>query len=461
MRNLLVLLVTVLVGCSSGPTVAGGTSSSDNAKVMGIVVSSTNVPVAGAKITVMDGRTIVSEIIADGAGQFEINLKKNDSVSVFGQNGTNIGRQDIFGTDDSVELTIQAGGSIQLVLRNTEDLSVGDTVAIDGIPYSWPINTIETVNDQKLVTLTNVPAGTVPPVSINTVALTLAPVTVNSGDTTVVEIANSSIKPIWKFPLIVGVQERVITHFGGMDQFRDSLNASLKQVNGILRDSRLNGVIEFTADSIYEFSGTMASQALGAPSPFAYRYLLSDVNDISRGVVQFDYIWTYSSSFDFFTPEANAARAALFAETRGALKLSDIRVSPGTTPVTHDGYSPPNWLMSNASISNELDPYTIAVLNHNGSTIGGERDILHKAMVDTLVVEVVDSFGVPVRDAVVSLYPSVLESSVISQTPRYSMTTGTSGVVRFSASPFVSAGVLTYGTCLISVTANGKTGTGW
>ncbi len=453
MRRTLTLLTLILIGCSSGPDFAGGTSSSDNAKVMGIVVSSTSEPVVNTTITIMNGFDSVGVVMSDAQGKFEIALTESDSRILFAQKDGLMGKTTVRGNDNSTVITIKNPGAISI---QTDAFSIGDTVRVAGIPYSWVI----TKQAQSQI-LSPLPEGPLPPIRVGDVQFTDVVGSVNPDDTLEVAILSNTVKPLWKFPLTVAVNERVIAHYGSLELFRDTLERHIKQVELAFNDAKIAGILQFPIDSIYQFSGSIASQGQGTVAPSAYRWIFSDTNDTrSRSVVRFDYIWSYSKTSAFFTPTQVLKHAALLAEARGAFDLTDIAVPAGTVPVSYPSLTMENSILNGGETST-IDPYTAAVLNYNAGSIGSEREIIHQGQVDSLLIAVVDEKGVPLKNQTVTLYGVKIDEIVPDTIPLATAVTSVDGVAQFAKNPLVDNGKLIHSAVLITSSSGGKSGAEW
>ncbi len=296
---------------------------------------------------------------------------------------------------------------------------------------------------------------------------------VQSNDTTDV---GDITKPIWRFSLIVAVDEQVSQHYGGLNATRPYIEAQLGDaLHTFNNPSFFNGIIHFAIDSIYSYSGNVYDEMSGPFSGFDYRFLYDNElkdsplkgDDLKANIIRFVNIYLVEEPSAIFDTSMTRILIPLLAELRGCLHLLMLNVDSTNNPVNNKGYYGLNSYM-NVSYNSfyrqkSWDQYSINVLNHNATVIGSERDILYEAFPDYVGILVKSSDGSPLEGVEVEVYGSILDSDSVNSTAIFQDTTGANGALLFHDNPFEPdpGNTIKYGNLLVLALFKGDTTYSW
>lgn len=401
--SLIVLLLfsSMILNCSDNS--AGGTSSSENAKVLaGVILSENNEPVNCVTVSLydLDGTKSIANTKSDGLGRFYINIEAFNEFSAVAKitdSLTAYGAYENLILEDTLRdtLYLSANGALKLSFSSTIDAS-SDSIRILGTDNVYPLTSAK-VNDNGdwEILLANLPAADLSSVVISTdtgfIELSES-LKVFEKETSNVIIEMDKAIHQWKIPLIVSIKQNVADNFGGLDSIRGKILNQLDSASIIINNlSGLPGEFIFHADSFVTFTGNAQTEGSKPLGEFAHRLVYTDStinNRGNRGLLdtRLHYIWLSSLSFDFFKEWDLQLLTHLLVECRGPMPLQYQNVNSGSFPVVHDGFNEISSVMHKNSYSDFMTDYTKEILLINRDIIGNERLILSKAISDTIII---------------------------------------------------------------------------
>lgn len=463
-RVLLFLLLFLLWGC--GGDTAGGTSSSENAKVMGYTFlaeqdSRAKTVLERVKIEIRTDdavpgtETLVYETYSDTSGYYELTVPQNGSYTLYAYRDSFAVVQAKIQFDDSLLLfspMLDRVAPMKMYLPY-DSLQSGDSLFFAGTGIVKGVTIVGSDNEYQVVRLDNLPVGLFSSIGIlgemdETIAgeFQFSPIGTDTA-TMVIDITDS--KPLWRFALAVGVKEEVAANFGGVEKFRDSLNVKYKKVSSLFDKEEFDGRYLFSVDSVFTFTGSYLDNAKGADPGYAYNIYYTNEN--VRGLIRTAYLYFGSTTYSFFKEWDKNLATKLLAEARGALDREKEEVSALAEPVVTNGYTPDASLMYDEMKSLEFTAFDVLCLNYNGDALGKEIDLLNSAVPSNLVL-VITKNDMVIENATVKIYRSELDSKTVETTPYITANTDNTGRVSFAGSIYKDAlQKIKYGNLLIHI----------
>jgi hypothetical protein len=289
----------------------------------------------------------------------------------------------------------------------------------------------------------------------------------NSLDTLSIAFTENMIKPVWRFSLTVAVKTAVSNYYNGLDNIKvridNQIDEALRKFN---KTDLFDAVIQFSADSIYEFNSDIPSEGRKPVGRFHYRLLYSDeytAPPVYDTILRKHYIYLYDTPADLFDDWARDCLAYLFGDLRGAFMIGWMDVDASNNAVNNDAFDAPNTIMNSPVGADEWDPYNVRVINYNKTTYKNEKDVLSLAFPDKMGVIVKSSTGETITNAAVNVYVSEFNSGSVNNNPLLAGTTDSNGKYLFTDNPYKPDGSdkVINGILLISATYENNTTYTW
>lgn len=442
-RVLIGLLLLLLFSC--GGELTGGTSSSENAKIMGQTLRQDGD--GGAKTILefvkIEVRTdsavpgdngVVYETFSDDFGKFELTLPRDGSYTLYAyQDELATVRAKISFESDTVVYNpiLDSLSSMKLYMPH-DSLKGDETLYFQGTDIVRKANLLGDDNGFQVVLIDDIPQGLFSAVGIFNSGSDLISGELEfspTSDTGAMVIGINESKPLWRFSLAVGVKQEVLEHYGGESDMLDSLREKYSAVSRMLDLPAFEGRYLFSVDSLFSFTGPYKDIATGADPGYDYNIYYTDEN--VRGINRIDYLYFGSPSLSFFKEWDVNLATQIVAKARGALDRNLLAIPALNTPFVNEGYTPEASLMYDEMASQELKAYDIACMNYNGDRIGGEPKINSTAIPNSLILMVTKNDMV-LDGATVSIYRSELGSGTVEETAYLSGKTDNTGRFGFN-----------------------------
>lgn len=430
MMSKLLLLISLLLLCSCGGDVAGGTSSSENAKIMGQTLLEIHdrgekkiLEYVKIEVRLDDAipgsNAVVYETFSNDFGLYEVSVPQGGSYTLYAyQDSLAVVQAKLTVTEESLVYNpILDTLSFMKMYLPHDSLSSGETLYFQGTDIVRRAQLQGSDNGYQVVLVDNVPQGLFAGIGIfNSAVESIAGEVQFTPDsdtgTMVVDITDS--KPLWRFSLAVGVKQEVLTHFGGESDMLDSLREKYGRISSMFDMPFFKGRFLFSVDSLYSFNGSYLDNIV--PVDPGYDYNIYYTDEEVRGLKRTSYLYFGSPTNSFFKEWDRNLAAKLLAEARGALDRRLLVVDSITEPFESSGYIPEASLLYDEMASQEFATYDIACMNHNGSKTGGEVKINSTAVPSSIVLLATKN-DVVLHEAVVKVYRSELGSGVVDTLP--------------------------------------------
>ncbi len=412
----------LLVNCSENS--AGGSSSSENAKVLACVIIDTlGHPIPKLDISLIDINETTNFLSGSTSdkGEFVVKVPSDVEFALITDNMNCFSAYSVYQSiwEDTLTdtLTLKKNGLVNITFNSNVN-TLKDTIRILGTEYAFPLSSaINNGDGTWSVELPNLPAAELSAlvISNDSTELELAPsLTVFSAESSSVVITESGALHQWKIQITVSVKEVIADYFGGLDSIKIKINNQLDSASCVInRLSDLPGEFSFKADSFALFTGSAITEGNKALGNAHHRLVYTDTSldrSSKRELVdtRLHYLWLSSLSYDFFKEWDLNLMIHLLCEGRGAIPLQYLNVDSGSVPVLHTGYSVTSSVMSKYNYSDYMTDYTKGILLNNREMNGNERAILTEALPDSIII--IDSTFSFTK---LSVFGSVLSSSTL------------------------------------------------
>lgn len=461
--NLILLFFFLLFHINCSENSAGGSSSSENAKVLTAVITDTlGKPLEGLDISLFEISETVPflTIQTDINGRLEVAVPENKEFTLIGDDKNCFSAFKIYQSfwEDTLFDTIQMQKNGYINITFDSEISVTNgTIKILGTDHIFPLSSaINNGDGSWSIALPNLPAADLPPlvISHDSTEQELAPsLTVFSAESSSVVIKESSAMHQWDIPIAVSVKKVIADYFGGLDSIKVKINNQLDSASKIINSlADLSGEFNFKADSFTTFTGSAITEG-NKPLGNAYHRLVYTDTSLDRSAKRelvdsrLQYLWLSSLSYDFFKEWDLTLMIHLLTEGRGAIPLQYLNVDSGSVPISHNGYKSISSVMNKYNYSDYMTDYTKNILLNNRAINGNERAILSESIADTIIL--LDS---TFSFTTLSIFGSALSASTL-DTMAIMIVEGefqsTHNEYKIPKSVFLSNGNVKYGTLML------------
>jgi hypothetical protein len=255
------------------------------------------------------------------------------------------------------------------------------------------------------------------------------------------EVIGDTLKPVWKFPLIVGVTAQTAQYYGGLAAIETLIVNHIKRINDIFNNAvGLNGTIDYYVDSVYQISGAVDDENIVPPKGVAFRLIYDGYGEGTFGNwVKATRVICHNSSPEtgdgMFGNDALPAVLWEFGLSRGCTSLYKLQVDADQNPVNQEEYVGPVSIMNSTSTST-WSPYSVNILNYYANRFSIEPRIIYDAFPEKIGITAKNSSGSPLVGVSVTLYGVQWSSSAVDTPAVVSGTTDSNGEFLFTDNPF-------------------------
>lgn len=381
-----------------------------------------------------------------------------------------------FPVRDTVVLT--APGAIRIFLPDTVDTVKGYLYFKGTLIKKLLHQKTTPMGGYVSVSMDSVPAVNLPPMIYDVLDQNMIPFLISDTlqlhplETISFALSTSSkIKPVWRFSLLIAVKDGIVQYHGGLSKVKQLVAQQLS--DAALRFNKpevFDGIIQFSADSLYEYSGKLIDEGPKTYKNFLCRLLYennlqAETPPQSGKIRRPYYIYLQAKAAAIFQTPHTTILVALLGWTRGCIHFSKCDVDSAKNPVSRQGYQSSTEIKSYMSVPLDLsradrtwDDYSKGIINYNAGKTGSEITILPKAFPEILGVKV-KSGEIPLSDIEIRVYTSKLYSGSIEKDPLLTGNTNSKGIFVFTENPFMpdTASTLVNGNVLISAIQSGDT----
>ncbi len=419
------ILLSILLHCSNTSIAdTGSGSEAGNSVVMGTVVFSDGTAGQNVEVTLIpeeynpvNDATLPDSLIVntDTYGTYQYSLADTGVFNIYiydPANGMRALHTDLVvvkGDTLSNTDTLRTPGGIHCIFDDS--VAKDGSVYIEGTAIQKPFSDGTLLNGGYYgVILDSVPVGLVPAVKYTTLSqsvLVSDSAFVTSLDTIIIGVIDTLVKPLWRFSCLVGVTEATIQMFGGMDEIQQLIEDQIAQAEKKFNDpGLLNGVLQFSADSFYQFNNDLTTEIDKPLDDFDYRFLYySDTDDLigsytteTRTILQVD---RGPGLFSQFSVDALAWCLGM---ARGVVGLEWLVVRAQNNPVNGQDYLGIASFMNWPYGENTLDVYSIDIINDYGDSVFYGPNLVNWAFPENITITVRDLTSSPVSNTAISLY---------------------------------------------------------
>lgn len=473
----LLVLAALLILVSCGNEISGGSDNPDF--IAGVVLDSSGSPVSNVQIqcipknyhpTVKETNSPPSaETDAQGTFSFRTEPGTYYTIEAYYSAEQQAILSNLTSSSDTT-LTLQAPGILSVELPSS---LVGNRVVI-ALPGTSFIDTLPaTVLNDTIVAIkiAALPAGSYGnTLLIDGIQYSLSStLSIEAAEETTLSVKEMSntVKPVWEFPLIIGVQEETMDHYGGIQAFRTLLVTQLAQAEEAFNDQRIKGILRLRVDSIYSYSGSFNEENSQLSDSIALRILYdakskSDIGNWNKKTRTIFHDHTEHSSDSLFS--AGSLRQLMFelGLWRGCYYRSAMEVYSGNNPISYQAYEPSPTIMQQRSRTLWSD-FSTELINHYGPNYSIEPDTIKFSSADTLQFSVTDTEGKPISGAAITLYGVAPHSLAVNTAATFHLTTDQQGKAQLTTGLFKGdkISIQSYSNALIVVTVENKSSYSW
>ena len=263
-------------------------------------------------------------------------------------------------------------------------------------------------------------------------------------DTTVLDISNENLKPLWKFPLIAGISEQTVEYYNGIDAVADLLNDQITSVNQKFNDPGVfDGLFYFSVDSIYTFSGPANDQQIEPPAGYAFRLVYDGFGSGASTWDKFVRVvynnYRVSNSGGIFGTESTGMVTWFLGLARGALALARLQVDADKNHINSEAYTGAPSIMSSPKNYSVWDQYSINLINSHAEKASILPEVKFEAFPESMGLYVSTAANIPIPDVKVDLYGVIMDQNGLTNTPLFTGTTDVNGVYLFDKFLFTNS----------------------
>lgn len=410
------LILTLLLSCSQ--KVTGGSDNPDF--LAGIVQDSSGSPINNATVVVVpenyipsvDDPSQIKRVTTDTSGTFSIQTTKGEKYTLELYDQDSSLSRIVKGVPSNADTLISVLPATFLTLQVplTKDLDKA-TLLFQGTSLALTPSDITKNDSTQLLTLGPVPVGEYGSVLImDALADTLLQnLSLTEKDTTTLIIDNKgTVKELWHFPLLIGIQEATAIKYGGILSISRQIEKQIAAVEKSFSDDRIDGIYRFSIDTIYTFNGTLAAENVVLPDSVGFRILYdavskSTVGNWNRSNRTIIHDHTEFNSDSLFSEGSLIQLMFEFGLARGCYYRSGMEVYSENNPINSEKFEPSPTIMQQRS-STQWAELSIELINHYGNQFSIIPDTARLSCADTIDLVINDRNNRPISGATLSYF---------------------------------------------------------
>jgi hypothetical protein len=263
---------------------------------------------------------------------------------------------------------------------------------------------------------------------------------VNSG-------AISSVKPIWRFSLIVGVSDKSVDEYGELSVVVDSIQRYFHAMEAYFNSPGVfAGIITLGIDSLYIYQGTGADQFNAPPDGYAMRYTFntvetdesgwnSDIRVINQANMPGD------ENLSPFRDDEVRKYLWMVGQTLGMDDYSFTLVDADSNFINGDPYLLPATLLSYPWGTYDWHEWNVFCMNYFKGEVVDRSELYPRAFPARVGVRVLSPAGTPITGATITLYPVLYDGASNSTSVRDSLSingvSDAGGLFLLSGNPYL------------------------
>jgi len=251
----------------------------------------------------------------------------------------------------------------------------------------------------------------------------------------------------WRYRVLVGVTDRTVKSFGGLEAVRLRIAEQFDRINATFEESPFAGkpVFEINPDEIYTVPGDGRNEALARKHPDHELLMVYDAYPSGGGgwyggpYQAVHHAWPTGDWGNLFDRDATRGIVHELTHAIGhALDLYALHVDAERNPVNRTAYRTPPSVMSDPYTAANWDDHAIESVNRAGGYVIEEENDSWPAtqFPETMTVSVRKSDGSGVGNAAIRLYPVKWYSYEVLREPALSGTTDADGAWTLPENPF-------------------------
>ena len=433
------ILTVIIIGlmlficCSYEGNIAGGGTDVANGNVVGTISNSDGSPGANVQVyliqkdfnPVEDGALPDSLVdTTDENGVFRFRIDNKDIYNIQAVHLTQRTRLLITGviidqqTDTvSVSGTVKVPGVLQVILPEIIDTMNGYLFIHGSFIAKDFYNNISVGSDNKpQLVIDSVPASLSALKlyyglkSTDIEKLIADSITIETNEITVANVSEYDLKPLWKFPLVIGVTTKTLQYYNGFDAVKELIIEQMNNVENRFNDPGIfDGLFYFSPDSFYEITGAVDDENIQTPPGFAFRVIYDGFNEGNLGnwrkgkrIIIHNY--RVDEPNGMFGKEATEDLTWIFGLARGCVILRYMKIEADSNHISHEAYNGIASLMSDHHTYTTWDEYSISLINGHGSVDSIFPEIKFSAFPQSIGFIADSSTGNPMVDVVINVY---------------------------------------------------------
>ena len=251
-------------------------------------------------------------------------------------------------------------------------------------------------------------------------------------------------KVVWKFSVIVGVNQLESSCYGGFDSIKIRIINQFDEVNHHFNDPGVfNGVFNFSIDSIYEFQGNSQSEVHSPPSGFAYRVIVDGVSAGTGGgwygypTNTIMHNWSNTSFGGTFGSYGTDALTHEFGHSRGAVDLYALQVLADSNKVNGQAFQSDTSIMNYSYGISVWDTHSVNIINLNTDIVLTNALYITSKFPDSIgIITTKGTNNVPINNVKLEVFPVKWYTYKVLNNPLLIAFTDTSGKFNFISNPF-------------------------
>jgi len=257
------------------------------------------------------------------------------------------------------------------------------------------------------------------------------------------EGANASVeKPVWHFSVIAGISQVTSNYYGGFSAAKTLIQNQFVTINSRFNTpGAFDGVLQFTVDSIYEFTGDPLVQIFQAHPLHDYRVVYDGFPSQGGGwygppTNTIHHSWPVTWFGGTFGSYATDGIVHEFGHARGAIDLYALQVDAGKNPVNGAPYNAETSIMNYPYGVTIWDQHSVGLINLNADQVYSNSAYVTGAFPTSINILVRSGSGAHLPGTSVKLYPADWYSGGVTGTPSLVMSTDENGAVHLAPNPF-------------------------
>lgn len=249
-------------------------------------------------------------------------------------------------------------------------------------------------------------------------------------------------KTDWHFPVIVGISDSILKHYGNDSvALHKLIENQFDQINISFNEAYIGGIIKFSLDSIYLITGSVDAENILPPKGYALRLIYDGFSEgtfgnwyASNRVASYSY--SPLSEGGMFGDKGCIFLMWMLGLSRGCYYICESEVYAANNNVTGIDFKLNDYVMNSRSIDN-WSSINSMLINYNNNSFNCDNEVLIRRFPDSISLKIENSNSLSLSNVKIDIYTVANHNHSVKDSVVYTGTTDNNGEFFFQNNPFI------------------------